>query len=79
MKINWKIRFKNKTFLLSFVAVILSFVYQILGIFYIVPKISQEQTTQIAVFVVNILVGLGVVIDPTTPGAKDSDRAMNYK
>ena len=68
---NWKDRFKNKTFLLSIAAAIIGFVYQILGLFEIVPSIGQDQITQLAGIVINILVGVGIVIDPTTPGIID--------
>lgn len=79
LKINWKIRFKNKAFIISFVTVVLGFIYQILGLFDLVAPVSKEQVTQIIMIVVNLLVGLGVLVDPTTKGVNDSDRAMEYK
>lgn len=78
MKINWKVRFKNKTWLVTFLIAILAFVYQILGMFDIVPAITQDMATQLIAAVVNILVAFGVVIDPTTSGASDSQQAMTY-
>ena len=78
MRINWRVRFKNKTWLVSFLTVILAFVYQILGMFGIVPAVTQDMAAQLAMAVINILVAVGVVIDPTTAGAGDSDRAMTY-
>lgn len=78
MKINWKVRFKNKTWLITFLLAILAFVYQILGMFDIVPAITQDMATQLIAAVVNILVAIGVVIDPTTSGAGDSQQAMTY-
>lgn len=78
MKINWKVRFKNKTWLITFLLAILAFVYQILGMFDIVPAITQDMATQLISAVVNILVAVGVVIDPTTAGAGDSQQAMTY-
>lgn len=68
---NWKDRFKNKTFLLSLVAAIIGFVYQMLGLFEVVPAISQDQITQLVGIIINILAGVGIVIDPTTPGITD--------
>ena len=79
MRINWKVRFKNKTWLVSFLTVILAFVYQVLGMFDIVPAVTQDMAAQLAMAVINILVAVGVVIDPTTAGAGDSDRAMTYE
>lgn len=78
MKINWKVRFKNKTWLVTFLIAILAFVYQILGMFDIVPAITQDMATQLIAAVINILVAIGVVIDPTTAGAGDSQQAMTY-
>lgn len=78
MRINWRVRFKNKTWLVSFLTVILAFVYQVLGMFGIVPAVTQDMAAQLAMAVINILVAVGVVIDPTTAGAGDSDRAMTY-
>ena len=78
MRINWKVRFKNKTWLVSFLTVILAFVYQVLGMFDIVPAVTQDMAAQLAMAVINVLVAVGVVIDPTTAGAGDSDRAMTY-
>lgn len=79
MRINWRVRFKNKTWLVSFLTVILAFVYQVLGMFGIVPAVTQDMAAQLAMAVINILVAVGVVIDPTTAGAGDSDRAMTYE
>ena len=78
MKINWKVRFKNKTWLITFLLAVLAFIYQILGMFDIVPPVTQDMATQLIAAVINILVALGVVIDPTTSGAGDSQRAMTY-
>ncbi len=78
MKINWKVRFKNKTWLVTFLLTVLAFIYQILGIFDIVPPVTQDMATQLIAAVVNILVAFGVVIDPTTVGASDSEQALNY-
>lgn len=79
MRINWRVRFKNKTWLVSFLTVILAFVYQVLGMFDIVPAVTQDMAAQLAMAVINVLVAVGVVIDPTTAGAGDSDRAMTYE
>ena len=78
MKINWKVRFKNKTWLVTFLLAVLAFVYQILGMFDVVPPVTQDMVTQLIAAVINILVAVGVVIDPTTSGASDSKQAMSY-
>ena len=78
MKINWTVRFKNKTFLIAFVGTVLTFVYTILGMFDIVPSVTQNMVTDVIMALINILVALGVVTDPTTQGIGDSSQAMSY-
>lgn len=78
MKINWKVRFKNKTWLVTFLITVLAFVYQILGMFDIVPPITQDMATQLVTIVINMLVAVGVVIDPTTASISDSQQALKY-
>lgn len=76
--INWKVRFKNKTWLISFIVTVLAFVYQVLGLFEITPAISQNDVVQLITLIVNMLSAVGIVIDPTTAGVSDSQRAMTY-
>lgn len=78
MKINFKARFKNKMFVLSASALVVSFVYQMLSAFDIVPKITENEITGLVTMAVNILAFLGVIVDPTTEGINDSERAMTY-
>lgn len=78
MKINWKARFKNASFCITFGVLVVSFVYQVLGLFGIVPGVSQEAVVNVLTIAVNILATIGVVVDPTTPGATDSERALTY-
>ena len=78
MKINIKARLKNKVFVLSVSALVVSFVYQMLSAFDIVPKITESEITGLITVVVNILALMGVIVDPTTEGISDSDRAMTY-
>lgn len=78
MRINWQVRLRNKTWLLAMLAAIVAFVYQLLGLLGVVPAVSQDQITQLIGLVVNILVALGIVVDPTTSGVTDSTRALQY-
>ena len=78
MKINWKVRMKNKTWLLAFLGTIAAFVYQILGLADIVPAIGEDLTVQLIGIAVNLLVTLGIVQDPTTAGVSDSAQALEY-
>lgn len=77
--LNLKIRLKNKTFVITMMTTIIAFVYQLLAQFEIVPKITQDQTIQVLMLIVNILAGLGILVDPTTDGVKDSERVLNKK
>lgn len=78
MKINWKVRLKNKTWLLAFAGAIVAFVYQILGMLGVVAPIAEDNVTQIIGLLVNLLVALGIVQDPTTAGMSDSSEALSY-
>ena len=78
MKINWKARLKNKAFLITFITLIIAFVYQVLGMFDVVPSISEDSLVNFLTILINILATLGVLVDPTTKGLSDSERAMTY-
>lgn len=79
MKVNWKVRFKNKVWLASFCAIILSFVYTMLGMFDIYPSITKNEVLEIVNNVLMFLSLIGVIVDPTTEGLGDSERAMGYE
>lgn len=78
MKINWKVRLRNKTWLTAIIALIVSFVYDLLASFDVVPAVGEDWVMSTVQTVLTLLTMLGVVIDPTTPGAGDSERAMTY-
>lgn len=78
MKINFKARLKNKTFVITMATLCIAFIYQILAIIGIVPKVTEDAVTSVVTLAVNLLAGLGVLVDPTTEGVNDSDRAMTY-
>lgn len=78
MKINWKLRLQNKTTLLAIAAAGIALVYQILGLIGVVPAVSQGVVEQTASMVINLLVLLGIVVDPTTAGTSDSSQALEY-
>lgn len=77
--INWKLRFKNKISLAALIAATIAFVYQILGIFEIVPAVSQDTIEQLAGIIINLLVAFGIVVDPSTHGLKDTAKVMTYQ
>ena len=79
MKINWKVRFKNKVFLTSFISLIVGFVYSILALFDVYPTITKNTLLGIIDQILIFLGLIGVIVDPTTAGIEDSERAMGYE
>ena len=78
MKLNWKLRFKNKTWLTMFISLIVGFVFNMLKLFDIVPAFSENLVMNIVGQVLTFLGLIGVIVDPTTAGIEDSNRAMTY-
>lgn len=79
MKMNWKVRFKNPTWLTMFISLLVGFVFNILKMFDIVPTITENQIMEVVSQVLTFLGLIGVLVDPTTKGIGDSARAMNYE
>ena len=81
MKINWKVRIKNKNFWITAIPAVLLLVQAILAVFGV--KIDAGEIGNRLIVVVDavfaLLVGLGVLIDPTTAGISDSEQAMTYQ
>lgn len=78
--INWKVRLKNKSFWMGLVGVIGSFVVSmasLLGVDLDLTGVESIATTVIST-VFMVLSMLGVVVDPTTSGIKDSEQALTY-
>lgn len=76
--INWKLRLQNKATLVSLIAVVVAFVYQVLGMFDVVPPISQDEVINGFGLVLNFIFALGIIVDPTTEGVGDSEQALTY-
>ena len=77
-KINWRVRLKNKLWLGSFLSLIVGFVYSMLALFDIFPEVTENLVLQLVNQVLTFLGLIGVIVDPTTAGISDSDRAMGY-
>lgn len=71
MRINWKLRFTNKTTLLAIISTVILLLQQ-LGLT-LPSNISEVVNT-----ILTLLVLLGVVTDPTTHGISDSGQALDY-
>lgn len=78
MKINWKVRFKNVTWLTMFISLIVGFVFNMLKMFGVSPQITENQVMSVISQVLTFLGLIGVLVDPTTSGLSDSERAMGY-
>lgn len=76
--INWTVRLKNKTWLASLLALVVSFVYDLLAMLEVVPPVGEEWVLNIINTVLMLLGMLGVITDPTTKGVSDSAQALTY-
>ena len=80
MKINLLVRLKNKAFWLAIIPALLLVVQTVASLFgyqwdFVV---LNQQIAAIINAVFAVLASLGVVVDPTTAGLSDSNRAMGY-
>ena len=78
-KINWKVRFKNKVWLTSFISLIVGFVFNLLKLFEVYPPFTENTIMSIAGQFLTFLGLFGVIADPTTEGMYDSERALGYE
>jgi phi LC3 family holin len=83
--INWKVRFKNKTWVMAFVSQVLILAEILLAALHTLGVVDFQLSDQIKQEVLNIVNAvfvllslLGVVQDPTTKGIGDSERAKRY-
>ena len=80
MKVNWKVRIKNKAFWLAVIPAIALVAQAVAAVFGytidLTTMVGKLQAVVKAVFA--LLVILGIVVDPTTEGISDSNRAMSY-
>lgn len=78
--INWEVRLKNKQFWLALIPAVLLLVQAVAGIFGFVLDLSVlgDKLLVVVNTLFTVLVILGVVVDPTTRGIKDSENALTY-
>ena len=81
MKINWKVRLKNKSFWLALIPALLLLIQQVCAMFGLTLDLVaiQEQLLGIIGTVFTLLALFGIANDPTTAGGSDSDQAMTYQ
>lgn len=81
MKINWKVRIKNKMFWLALIPALLLLVQAVAAVFGYELHIEAigDKLTAVINALFAVLAILGVVADPTTAGVSDSKQAMEYE
>lgn len=81
MKINWKVRLKNKSFWLALIPALLLLIQQVCAMFGLTLDLVpiQEQLLGIVGTVFTLLALFGIVNDPTTTGVSDSSQALTYQ
>ena len=79
--INWKVRIRNKQFWLAVIPAVALVAQAVAAVFgYTIDLtniVGKLQAVVNAVFA--LLVILGIVVDPTTEGVRDSKLAMTYE
>lgn len=75
---NFILRLKNKATLTAIVGAILLFIKQITEAFGVDLSEQIEQVSGLIGAIITLLVGIGVVTDPTTVGVKDSGITKTY-
>ncbi len=80
MKINWKVRIKNKMFWLALIPALLLLAQVVAAVFGYELHIDAlgDKLTAVVNALFAVLAILGVVTDPTTAGVSDSKQAMEY-
>lgn len=76
---NIKLRFKNRATLTAILACVIAFIYQMLGFLGIVPSVTENMMTDLVGVVIDVMVAVGIIVDPTTAGIGDSAQAMEYE
>lgn len=81
MNINWKVRFANKDFWMTFIPAVLLLIATVAEVFGYTLDLGDlgNQLLEVVKSVFMILTILGIVNDPTTKGTSDSAQAMTYE
>lgn len=80
MNINWTVRIKNKNFWIAIIPAVILLIQVVANLFGFTLDLGDLGNKLLAVVeaVFVVLAILGIVVDPTTAGVGDSDRAMEY-
>lgn len=80
LKINWKVRVKNKAFWLALIPAVLLLIQVIASVFGYTLDLGDLGNKLLSVVeaLFMVLSILGIVVDPTTDGVGDSKQALTY-
>lgn len=76
MKINWKIRAKNKMWLSAFISAIIVFIFTMCRLFSIETPLEEYDVMRTVEAILTTLVLIGVLQDPTSPGIGDDESVL---
>lgn len=78
--INWKVRFSNKQFWISFIPAVLLLIQVVAAVFGYTLDLGDLGNRLLSVVnaLFAVLALLGIVTDPTTAGVSDSSQALTY-
>lgn len=78
--INWKVRFANKDFWMTFIPAVLLLITVVAEVFGFTLDLGDlgNRLLDVVKAVFLLLSILGIINDPTTSGTKDSELAMTY-
>ena len=81
MNINWKVRFANKDFWMTFIPALLLLITVVAEVFGFKLDLGDlgNKLLEVVKAVFLLLSILGIVNDPTTAGTSDSAQAMTYQ
>ena len=80
MKINLKVRIKNKIFWITFISAMLVLIKSVANLFGFTIDFGNIENNLIEVVesVFLVLGVVGIIVDPTTSGIGDSENALTY-
>ena len=81
MKLNWKVRIKNKMFWITLIPAAFVLVQAVVSAFGVEMNFGQISDNLISIVnaLFAVLAILGIVTDPTTSGMSDSKQALTYE
>lgn len=81
MKINWKVRTKNKLFWVAFIPAVLIFIKSVANVFGfdIDLTVLESNLLDVVESIFMVLGIVGIIADPTTEGVGDSEQALTYE